>query len=497
MNISPLSQRSSSKGIPETLEEVVLRSEESNVALLRNESEVDRLSHSDEILNPIKVPIHFYEGSGYGGSFPSTSDQQLWPGPRGGAFIWLSCSGSSEAQQGGILRSKQKVKIHRLEIQIHAEQDDQTVALYSCREAELQRSNPTLGFFKTLFRDPRKAIIHPVSTISGLEAQKRTDLGLMADFSFGALGGRDPRPIIWNNVKGKATEFDPKSLKCRGEEDLLRGGASAISREPIFDETNGTFLMIQRTDGIGSDIRYSQFRLIVLIPGWPRIATFMAPRSLSLTLLSVSDDWILCSAVFHDRRLFYVVSKKEGRLMAVYQSCVNGMKKFVNLCEGRTGLEMVALMGDGSLRRYLFPRIQIEVARFDGAAGLLNNFPVAEFETVCDGPFDQVAHSVKSGHFARIGSTLLRINSKFVIEQVRQLTPQRLSDFVLFPLSRDGQMCICALGMDPYSGRISMNIVDGGDDMNIVAKISLGSQSGPIEEMSLVSPIYVPTKINK
>ena len=51
--------------------------------------------------------------------------------------------------------------------------------------------------------------------------------------------------------------------------------------------------------------------------------------------------------------------------------------------------------------------------------------------------------------------------------------------------------------MDPYSGRISMNIVDGGDDMNIVAKISLGSQSGPIEEMSLVSPIYVPTKINK
>lgn len=461
----------------------------------RIETEMDRLSHSEEIVNPIKVPIHFYEGSGYAGALPSSNELQYWPGPCGGAFIWLSCSGN-ETLTASTIRSAQKVKLHRLELQIPT-REEETIALYSCREANLHRANPTLSFFKKLFSDPRKTIIHPMNTLSGLEAQKRTDLGLLADFPFGALGGRDPRPVIWNNLRGKATEFDPKSLKSRGEQNLLQGGANGISREPFYDEYDKTFMMIQRTDGVGSDSRYSQYRLIVLIPNMPRLATFMAPRSLSMNLLAAESDWAVCSAVFYDRRLFYLVSKREGRLMAVYQSSVAGIKKFVSL--NRSGdntnkMELITLMSDGSLRKYSFLRIQVEVARFDGAAGLLTTFPIAEFETVSDGPFDQIQSIRNRGYFGRIGSTLLRLTPKFSINQSRPLSPQCLTDFSMFPLTKDDQVCLCVLGIDPYSGRVAMNLVDGGEDeMNLIAKISLGIQN---DQLNIVPPIYIPTKLN-
>ena len=488
MTMTPTSERTSSKGIPpaESYAEVPLTGEEERIS-----TEIDRLSHSEEILNPIKVPIHFSEGTGYAGTFPLSSDQRLWPGPRGGAFIWLS-SGSAEEQSGSYVQAKQKVKLHRLELQISSKIGlEEDVALYSCREASLQRVNPTLGFIKKMFINPRKALVHPVNTLSGLETQKRSDLALLADFPFGVLGGRDPRPVIWNNLRGKAMEFDPKSLKSRDEKDLLFGG-SAVSREPIYDDVYESHLMIQRTDGIGSDSRYSQFRIVVLIPGMPRVATFMAPRSLSLNLLATYGEWMTCSAIFNDRRLFYVINRQEGRLMAVYQSCVVGIKKFVRLRSvlNESALELVALMEDGSMRKYLFPRLKVEVARFDGAAGLLTSFPVTEFETVNDGPFDQL-QAIKSGFIGRHGSILMKLNEKFVIESKISLSPQRLFDFALFQMSQDGQCCLAVMGTDPYLGRVALNIIDGGDLCQI-AKIQLGMQQG---SMGMVAPIYIPTRV--
>lgn len=483
----PTLERTSVKGIPptESFNEVGL-SEEGPIL-----SEIDRLSHSEEILTPIKVPIHFTEGTGYAGTFPLSSDQTLWPGPRGGAFIWLS-SGSTEEQSGSYVQAKQIVKLHRLELQITEKLGmEEEVALYSCREASLQRVNPTLGFFKKLFSNPRRALIHPVSILSGLEAQKRSDLALMADFPIGVLGGRDPRPVIWNNLRGQAMEFDPKSLKSREAKDLLMGG-NAVSREPIYDEVYGNNLMIQRTDGVGSDSRYSQYRIIALIPGMPRIATFMAPRSLSLKLFASYSAWIICSAEFNDRRLFYLINRQEGRLMAVYQSSMAGIKSLVRLRSAlnETTLEMVALMADGSMRKYLFSRVLVEIAKFDGAAGLLTTFPVAEYETVADGPFDQV-QTIKEGLVCRFGSSLMKMNEKFVIEKRISLSPQRLFDFSLFRMSRDGSnFCLAVIGSDPYLGRVALNIVDGGD-FEVIAKIQLGMQQG---EMAMVAPIYIPTR---
>ena len=424
----PTSERTSSKGIPpsESFNEVIL-GEEAQIS-----SEIDRLSHSEEILNPIKVPIHFNEGTGYAGTFPLSTDQTLWPGPRGGAFIWLS-SGSAEDESGSYVQSKQKVKLHRLELQISEKMGmEEDLAFYSCREASLQRVNPTLGFFNKLFSNPRKALIHPVSTFSELEAQKRSDFALMADFPIGILGGRDPRPVIWNNLRGKAMEFDPKSLKSREEKNLLLGG-NAVSREPIYDDVYGNYLMIQRTDGVGSDRRYSQYRIIALIPGMPSIATFMAPRSLSLTLFSSYNVWIICSAIFNDRRLFYLINRQEGRLMAVYQSSVAGIESFVRLKSvlNEAVLELVALMADGSMRKYLFSRVFVEIARFDGAAGLLTTFPVAEYETVSDGPFDQVK-VIKDNFIGRIGSNLIKLNEKEAVLRHPDMSTQILSmDFAI------------------------------------------------------------------
>lgn len=489
MDISPISERTSFKGIPPTESFNEINLSEGVEAI---SSEMERLSHSEEITNPLKVPIHFYEGTGYAGTFPMSSEQTLWPGPRGGAFIWLS-SDYAEEQGGRYVQAKQKVKLHRLELQmIEKIGTEENAALYSCREASLQRANPTVGFFKKLFSSPRRTLIHPMSTLSGLETQKRSDLALLADFPFGALGGRDPRPVIWNNLRGNATEFDPKSLKSRGEQDLLMGGG-AVSREPIYDPSSGCNLMIQRTDGVGSDSRYSQFRLIALIPGMPRIATFMAPRSISLNLLTGENTWAMCSAVFDDRRLFYLINRLEGRLMAVYQSCVAGIRKFLRLrsVHNAAALELIVLLTDGSMRRYFFPRVAIEVARFDGAAGLLTAFPVTEFETVCDGPFDQV-QAIRDGFLARNGSILLKLNEKFGIDKTLTLSPHKLFDFSSFTMSRDGECCVAVIGVDPYLGRVAMNIVDGGD-LSPIAKIQLGMQQG---HLSIAAPIYIPTRSN-
>lgn len=482
MDISPTSERASLKGIPPT-EQHAFPDLRANTENDNSTSEIDRMGHAEEIILPIKVPIHFNEGTGYAGTLPTSKNVTLWPGPRGGAFIWLSSGAEEQTSGGSYVQAKQKIKLHRLEFGV----EDESRALYSCREATLQRANPAFGFFKKMFTSPRRTLIHPASTLSGLESQKRSDLSLLADFPFGPLGGRDPRPVIWNHLKGHVTEFDPKSLKCGEEHDVLKG-SSRISRQPFYDAVSGKHLMIQRTDGIGSDSRYSQFRLLMLIPGLPRIATFMAPRGMSLNLLACDDVWAVCSAVFYDRRLFYLLNRTEGRLMAVYQSGVSGIKKFVQLATRNNGLELIVLMNDGALRKYLFPRISVEVARFDGAAGLLTSFPVAEFETVHDGPFDQIqALSTIAGFLGRNGHVLYKITDKFVTEETLSLGPQKLNEFSLFPMEES--FCVAVMGIDPYAGRVTLNLLDGGD-LELLAQIPMGHQQN-----ALLSPlIYIPTR---
>lgn len=492
MDISPTSERSSFKAIPltESFGELQINSEGTRILT----SEFERLNHVDELTTPIKVSIHFQEGSGYAGTFPSSNDQTLWPGPRGGAFIWLS----SSAEDRGFVQNKQKVKLHRLEFCIAEKSDigrgdEETVALYSCRGANLERTSPTVSFFNKIFTSPKRTLIHPSSTLNNLETQKRCDFTLLADFPFGALGGRDPRPVIWNASKGNAVEFDPKSLKIRGDLNLLAGGVNAVSREPVYDEVTGKLMLLQRREKKSTDRNYVQYRLIVLMTNFPSLATFMAPRSMSLNLLAADDTWLMCSPILADRRLFYLVNRLEGKLMAVYQSCSSKIRRFVrlkSLLNGNT-MELIVLMDDGGVRKYLMPRVSVEVARFDGAAGLLTSFPVAEFETINDGPFDQIyALPDNLGFIARTGSILLRLNQKFEPERTHSMAPLHLSDFSCFSMTRDGQVVISVMGCDPYLGRISMELIDGGD-MTPMAKIPLGSHS---TNLFFTPPIYIPTR---
>ena len=493
MDISPTSERSTFKGIPptESLGELQLSGDGTRISV----SEFERLNHVDELTTPIKVSIQFQEGSGYAGTFPSSNDQSLWPGPRGGAFIWIS---SSAEDQGFVQSKQQRLKLHRLELNIAGKGEigrgeEETVALYSCRGVNLERTSPTISYFNKLFTSPKRALIHPNSTITSLETRKQFNFSLLADFPFGALGGRDPRPVIWSALKGNVVEFDPKSLKTRGEKNLFAGGVNAISREPIFDEVTGKCLMLQRTEKKSSDRSYAQYQLIVLMPSFPRLATFMAPRSMSLNLIASNETWSVCSPVLADRRLFYLLNRFEGRLMAVYQSCSCNIRRFVRLKSLLNGdcLELIALMNDGEVRKYLLSQVSVEVARFDGAAGLLTSFPVAEFETVTDGPFDQI-YSLpnNSGFIARTGSILLRLNQKFATERTLSMAPLRLSDFSCFSMTNDGQVVISVMGCDSYLGRVSMELIDGGD-LVPMAKIPLGSHS---IQLLFTPPIYIPTR---
>ena len=118
--------------------------------------------------------------------------------------------------------------------------------------------------------------------------------------------------------------------------------------------------MIRRTDVIGSDRRYSQYRLIALITNMPRIATFMAPRSMSLNLLASDATWIVCSAVFSERRLFYLINRQEGRLMAVYQSCVADIRRFIRLKTGSNSIELIAFNVWWCLETLFIPGIQFK-----------------------------------------------------------------------------------------------------------------------------------------
>lgn len=499
MDKTPTSERSSVKTIPATVPFQELSFSATETEESRTFHDLDRLNYSEEIVNPIKVPIIFSHGSGYAGTFPSSPDQSLWPGPRGGAFIWLSCSVKDEG--GGYMQSKQNVKLHRLELLIPSQlqeisEEERSIALYSCREIELQSSNPAFSFVKKLFNNPRSAIIHPIGTISGLESKKCSNLGLLVDFPFGVLGGRDPRPVIWNSLLGKAHEFDPKSLKSRGNDiNLLKEGGKMVSKEPIYDSVLRNNLILQRIDGIGSDRRYSQYRLISLIPSTPRIATFMAPRSLSLNLIGSCVDWIVCSALLSERRLFYFINRKEGRLAAVYQTCSSEIKSFIrmrSLSNTNNTIELISLMKNGSLRRHLFPMIQVEMAKFDGAAGLLTSFPVCEFDTVSDGPYDQI-QTTCDGFLARHGSLIMKLNTKYTVEQSKLLSPQKLNDFSLFQMTREGQSCISIIGTDPYVGRVTMNLIDA-SDLSTISTINLGIHEGSSSSFIISPSIYIPSR---
>ena len=152
--------------------------------------------------------------------------------------------------------------------------------------------------------------------------------------------------------------------------------------------------------------------------------------------------WIVCSAVFSERRLFYLINRQEGELMAVYQSCVADIRRFIRLKTGSNSIELIALISDGALRRYLFPGIPVQVAKFDGAAGLLTSFPVCEFET-CQWRY----HLIKFIPFQMVDYGAARHfdcqnDWKYSIEQTRDLSPQRLSGFALFPMSRKAEMFV-------------------------------------------------------
>lgn len=490
---TPTSERSSLRGIPPT--EGLLEGEGEDVNVI--------VSAVGEITTPIRKQIHFCGGSGYAGTFPTSENIALWPGPRGGAFIW---SGSSSEGFGGNQGHHEdhdsRIFLHRLELKIPSENGNENIsgesvkALYSCREVQMQKLNPAMGFLKRLFTAPKKTLIHPYQSRGMIQGIPH-NYCVLPDYPFGSLGGRDPRPVIWNGKTGQVVEFDPKSLKCRENQKIMReSGVVGISDVPVFDHSIGRYVVLVR---VSDHMKFSKYQVVALHPGMPIIATCMGPKAMSLNLLVMEKTWIICSPVHPDRRLFYLLDRQRGRLMAVYQSNHSHIKKFISVSASEDKILLMALMRDGSIRRYSFENVKTEVAKFDGAAGLMGTFPVADFETVSDGPFEQVepiVDNLSGGFVARQESSITKLSAKWEVEVVKSVSPAILSDFSMFPMwnrgsGKDGDKdaMLVVMCTDPYKGKSTMLMYDVGD-MAQVSKIAVD------HEMSgyITPPIYIPTR---
>jgi hypothetical protein len=483
------SERISFKDFSRNLDDIEVESD------AESGGDLQTIDHLNITETPVRIPIHFYRGSGYAGTLPSSTTTLSWPGPRGGSFFWLSSDDVGDADSTDN-NEYNGIKLNRLEIQISKSREEDTTAHYSCRAFRVDRQIPVIKFFQKLLSDPRRSLVHP------RQMRRESNLRLFPSFPFGPLGGRDARPVVWNSVRGAVCEFDPKTLKSKGEHAVLDGEKGCeIGSEPVYDESTGRYLFLQRS-GWTFRGKYAQYRLLVLLPSLPRLLTFMAPKSLSLDLLAVENCWCVCSAQMSSdvgrksRRFFHVLNRPEGRLVAVYQSEASSTmhpKKFVSLRSCNNSLELIVLMVDGTVRKYFFPALSVQIARFDGAAGLLKDFPVAEFEGIGDdNNYDQV-EAQRAGFIGRMGSMIVALNDRFEVVASHSLAPQLSADFSLFPLaatsSKTPTSVISVLSTDPYTNRQQLNLIDA-SDLCPIAKIHLGeARKRPLSPL-----IFLPTK---
>jgi hypothetical protein len=432
----------------------------------------ERISQTIEITSPVKLAIDFTSESGWASEFPSAKHATSFPGPRGGSFLWMSLE-----EEMGIpsVSTSQPAYLHRLELSLGAE----PVALYSCRKISLKSSSPALNWFKKLIAAPSSTAIHPQATMQQLRRQKAFGMCLIPDLPTGPLAvGRDPQPVIWmSNQQGQTTviPFDSKHLQCKDRVDWLEGRSShfdQVTSKPIYDYCTGKPVVLGRTTLTNG--KYSRFVAVLLSAGRPKIAAFMAPRNLNLNCFGADDLWMVAFAAEKDRLMIYMIARQRNCLAAVYQTANLNITQVIRLESGMqsNSVKIVVLLQDGSVKRLLLSNLSKELARFEGSAGLLPTFPVAEFESVCDGPFEEVRWC-GDGFLARSQHSIFRLSSKFELESSYSQPRSQVTDSLLLQMD-NGVVCV-TLERDLLTEGVQLVIIDIAD-MKSIATIRLPHQ---------------------
>ena len=462
---SPLSEKTSLKATtPTTLLE--------HSRTVPEVESTERTPETIEITTPVKLPIEFTSESGWAGEFPFAKQATSFPGPRGGSFLWMSLDEETNIPSAS---AQQPAYLHRLELNLSAE----PVALYSCRKISLKSSNPTLNWFKKLFSSPSNTAIHPQATMQQLRRQKAYSMCLLPDLPTGSLSvGRDPQPVIWlSNQQGQTAviPFDSKHLQTKERADWLEGKSAhfeQVTTKPIYDYCTGKHVVLGRTTWKNG--KYSRFMAVLLSAGRPKIAAFMAPHNLNLNCFGADDGWMVAFARERDRLMIYLIARQRNCLAAVYQTSAMAIKQVIRVESDpqMNSIKVVALLQDGSVKRLLLSNLSKELARFEGAAGLLPNFPVAEFESFCDGPFEE-ARWYGDGFIARSRHSIFRLSPKFEIESSYSQPRSQVTDSLLLQIDA-GVVCV-TLERDLLTERVSVVVIDV-SDMRSIATIQLPHQ---------------------
>ncbi len=432
----------------------------------------ERIPQISEIASPIKLPIVFSSESGWASEFPYAKQATSFPGPRGGSFLWMSLDEETSIPSAS---AQQPAYLHRLELNLGSE----SVSLYSCRKISIKSSNPTINWFKKLFASPSNTAIHPQATMQHLRRQKAYSMCLLPNLPTGSLAvGRDPQPVIWmSNQQGQTAviPFDFKHLNTKEIADWLEGKSGhfdQVTSQPAYDYCTGKHLVLGRTSVKNG--KYSRFVAVLLAAGRPKIAAFMAPNNLNLNAFGVNDAWLATFAQEKDRLMIYLIARQRNCLAAVYQTSFMNIKQVIRVesMASLNAIKIVVLLKDGTIRRLLLGNLSKELARFEGSAGLLPTFPVAEFESVCDGPFEEVRWSGE-GFIARSQHSIFRLSPKFELESSYSQPRSQVTETLLLPIE-DGVVCV-TLERDLLTEAVSLVVIDV-SDMKSIASICLPHQ---------------------
>lgn len=473
---SPLSEKTSLKTTPPTPLIGGQLEQSKTVSELEATESVPR---TVEITTPIRLSISYSSESGWASEFPPAKHQKSFPGPRGGSFLWMSLDEEASIPSASV---QQPAYLHRLELNMspsgHHEQA--AVAMYSCKKVSIKSSNPTLGWFKRLFSTPSATVIHPQTAMQQLRRQKAFGMRLLPDLPTGPLQvGRDPQPVIWQSSPMSRTTsivpFDPKHLSVKERADWIEGKSTTfeqVTTQPVYDYCTDKYIVLTRTGQVNG--KYSRFMAILLYAGRPRIAAFMAPHNLDLNCFGADDSWLVTFAQIKDRLMIYLISRLRNCLVAAYQTSFMALKQIVRIDSSSTAkaIKILVLLQDGSLRRLVLPNLQRELARFEGSAGLLPTFPIAEFEGVSDGPFEEVRWL---GEFfvARSQHSVFRLSSKFDIESIYSQPRSDVNELLLLKID-DGAVCVI-FERDLLTGAVELVVIDSAD-MKSIASIRLPHQ---------------------
>lgn len=290
---------------------------------------------------------------------------------------------------------------------------------------------------------------------------------IMTTFPMGKYHGEDTKLVVHQTGMRTIQTIDPLSLRPKRNlvyAQLDERFVGIPCSRPLVDLHNGELINVlidYHSGPRNSSYRWAKYLVVSITTGanpsgvygaeHQLIASFLAPP-IKLECFALTANFVI--VVIHpytyisrlsrrpivsgieeylrfnrrDDTLFYVVSRKEKRLGAVWRSEASYVASIVNAFEGENSLFVDVVAGEEpdptvkveslrrrhvvqvenqtdrvqqakSLRRYCLFKVNEEMARFDGAAGQLAQFPLAPFHLLTE--YELVAPHVPNASIGR------------------------------------------------------------------------------------------------